>query len=93
MSLRLVLAAAGCASLLAPASALAQDYDWTGFYFGGNLGASWGDTSIKTRIERGNGAALNDALLRTTGSAALRRRRGRRATTAGGGAFWPETSG
>ena len=60
MSLRLVLAAAGCASLLAPASALAQDYDWTGFYVGGNLGASWGDTSIKTRIERGNGAAPID---------------------------------
>ena len=50
MSLKLVLAAAGCASLLAPASALAQqDYDWTGFYVGGNLGASWGDTCHCTR--------------------------------------------
>lgn len=61
MSLKLALTAAGCISLLAPASALAQEnYDWTGFYVGGNLGASWGDTSMKTRIEPGRGAAPID---------------------------------
>ncbi|WP_312161765.1 porin family protein [Phenylobacterium sp.] len=61
MTLKFLLTAAGCASLLAPASAMAQDfYDWTGFYIGGNLGASWGDTSIKTKVEPGNGTTPID---------------------------------
>jgi outer membrane immunogenic protein len=58
MSLKTVLVTAGCASLLAPASALAQDYDWTGFYVGANAGASWGDTSIQSRVEPGGGAVV-----------------------------------
>ena len=59
MTLKFALAAASCASLLVPASALAQDvHDWTGFYIGGNLGASWGDSSIKTKVEPGRGAIV-----------------------------------
>lgn len=58
MSVKYMLMAAGCACLLAPASATAQDHDWTGFYVGGNAGASWGDTSLKTRIEPGTGAVI-----------------------------------
>lgn len=60
MSLKHLLLAAAGACLLAPVPALAQDYnyDWTGFYIGGNLGASWGDTNLGTRVERGNGAVF-----------------------------------
>ncbi|RYF99638.1 MAG: hypothetical protein EON94_10960, partial [Caulobacteraceae bacterium] len=58
MSLKFILMTAGCASLLAPVSALAQDYDWTGFYVGANAGASWGDTSLHSRVEQGGGIVI-----------------------------------
>ena len=58
MSLKIILMTAGCAGLLAPASALAQDYDWTGFYVGANAGASWGDTSLHSRVEQGGGIVI-----------------------------------
>ena len=60
MSLKIILMTAGCASLLAPVSALAQsyDYDWTGFYVGANAGASWGDTSLHSRVEQGGGIVI-----------------------------------
>jgi outer membrane immunogenic protein len=54
MSHRLLLTTVAAAAFIG-APALAQDYDWTGFYVGGNLGASWGDTSLD--IEAGPGAS------------------------------------
>ena len=49
--------AATAALLLTSAPAFAQE-NWAGFYVGGNLGSSWGDTSIQTQVESGTGASV-----------------------------------
>ena len=56
----LLFAAAAAAALLCvagPAMAQSDDY-WSGFYVGGSLGASWGDTSTRTSSNPGNGAIV-----------------------------------
>ena len=60
MTLRLIHFAAAAPSLLAlmaafPATAQ-EDSPWSGFYVGGNIGASWGDSSTKTTAAAGGGA-------------------------------------
>lgn len=57
MIYRLLLAASAAAAMTA-APALAQTMDWTGFYIGGTLGGSWGDTSLKLEAAPGNGAVV-----------------------------------
>jgi outer membrane immunogenic protein len=51
--LMLLTTAAALVGIAAPAAA--QDQTWTGFYIGANLGADWGDTSLKSTIGPGTG--------------------------------------
>lgn len=57
MTYRFLLAASVAASLTA-GPALAQTIDWTGFYVGGTLGGTWGDTSLKLEAGPGNGTVV-----------------------------------
>jgi outer membrane immunogenic protein len=50
-------AAAAMLGVAGPAVAQSDDY-WTGFYLGGSIGASWGDTSTKTSGNPGNGPVV-----------------------------------
>jgi outer membrane immunogenic protein len=71
-SLLIAGAAALAAALGAAAPAAAQDYDWTGFYVGGNLGGTWGDTDLQTVGSSGGGAVVippaDLAMINATGS-------------------------
>src|SRR5688572_10503533 len=55
MTYQHLLAGAAIAAFSAAVPAAAQEYDWTGFYVGGNLGGAWGDTSIDATVGPGTG--------------------------------------
>jgi outer membrane immunogenic protein len=43
---------------LGAGSAAAQDGPWNGFYVGGNIGASWGDTTLSMKAASGSGGTV-----------------------------------
>jgi outer membrane immunogenic protein len=51
-------ALAASAAAISATPALAQTYDWSGFYIGGNLGVAWGDTELNTRATAGDGSTF-----------------------------------
>jgi outer membrane immunogenic protein len=51
------LGAVGVVSLGAGAAA-AQDGPWNGFYVGGNIGTSWGDTTLSMKAASGSGGTV-----------------------------------
>ena len=54
------MVALGAASFvcLGAGGALAQDAPWNGFYVGGNIGASWGDTKLSMTAAAGSGGTV-----------------------------------